>query len=126
MIFRPGVIPLFAQRSSMVRSQYRQMGSRSLVKQQAIRAAVMAALYSTASLADTAADSDSDGLQEVIVTASHHEVSARDLPISITAVTGDELSKQGIQDVAGLAHSVAGVNFTDKGPFSGAAGANLI
>jgi outer membrane receptor protein involved in Fe transport len=86
----------------------------------------MAALYSTTTLADNAPDSDSEGLQEVIVTASHRAVSARDLPISITAVTGDELSKQGIQDVAGLARSVAGVNFADKGPFSGVAGANLI
>ena len=32
----------------------------------------------------------------------------------------------GIEDIAGLAHSMAGVNYTDKGPFSGNAGANLI
>jgi outer membrane receptor protein involved in Fe transport len=98
-----------------------------LVKQQAIRAAVIAALYSTVSLADNnAAESDNEGLQEVIVTASHREVSAQDLAISITAVTGAELSAQGIQDIASLAHSVAGVNYTDKGPFSGVNGANLI
>jgi outer membrane receptor protein involved in Fe transport len=65
-------------------------------------------------------------LQEVIVTATRRAVSAQDLPISITAVTGDELAQAGIQDVAGLAHSMAGVDFTDKGPFSGIAGANLI
>src|ERR1700759_2065947 len=87
----------------------------------------MAALYSTASIADNAADSnDSEGLQEVIVTASHREVSAQDLPISISAVTGVELTSKGIDDVAGLAHSVAGVSYTDKGPFSGVNGANLI
>jgi outer membrane receptor protein involved in Fe transport len=86
----------------------------------------MAALYSTASLADSPADSDDGGLQEVIVTASHREVSAQELPISITAVTGAELSKLGIEDMAGLAHSMAGVNYTDKGPFSGVNGANLI
>jgi iron complex outermembrane recepter protein len=97
------------------------------VKQNAIRAAVMAALYSTASLADNPADSDDGGgLQEVIVTASHREVSAQELPISITAVTGADLSKLGIEDMAGLAHSMAGVNYTDKGPFSGVNGANLI
>jgi iron complex outermembrane recepter protein len=96
------------------------------VRQHAIRAAVIAALYSTATLADNAAESDNEGLQEVIVTASHREVSAQNLPISITAVTGDDLSKQGIQDMASLAHSVAGVSYTDKGPFSGVNGANLI
>ena len=86
----------------------------------------MAALYSTTTLADNAADSDGAGLQEVIVTASHREVSAQDLPISITAVTGAELSKQGIEDMAALAHSMAGVSYTDKGPFGGVNGANLI
>lgn len=86
----------------------------------------MAALYSTTSLADNAPEGDGEGLQEVIVTASRREVSAQALPISITAVTGDELSKQGIEDMAGLAHSLAGVNYTDKGPFSGVNGANLI
>ena len=60
------------------------------------------------------------------MTASHREVSAQELPISITAVTGTELSKLGIEDMAGLAHSMAGVNYTDKGPFSGVNGANLI
>src|SRR3984893_9640031 len=86
----------------------------------------MAALYSTASLADNASESDSEGLQEVIVTASHREVSAQNLPISITAVTGAALETQGIEDIAGLAHSMAGVNYTDKGPFGGVGGANLI
>src|SRR5580704_13726147 len=86
----------------------------------------MAALYSTAALADNPADSDDAGLQEVIVTASHREVSAQELPISITAVTGAELSRLGIEDMASLAHSMAGVSYTDKGPFSGVNGANLI
>jgi len=86
----------------------------------------MAALYSTTSLADNASDSESEGLQEVIVTASHREVSAQNLPISITAVTGADLSKLGIEDMADLARSMAGVHYTDKGPFSGVNGANLI
>jgi outer membrane receptor protein involved in Fe transport len=92
----------------------------------AITAAVLTALYGSASFANTPADSDAGGLQEVIVTASHREVSAQDLPISITAVTGNDLEKQGIADIAGLAHSMAGVSYTDKGPFGGVNGANLI
>ena len=58
----------------------------------------------------------------MIVTATRRAVSAQDLPISITAVSGAELEQAGIDDVAGLAHSMAGVNFTDKGPFSGVNG----
>jgi hypothetical protein len=71
-------------------------------------------------------DDSTMALQEVIVTATRREVSAQDLPISITAVTGNELEQAGIEDVGALAHSMAGVDFTDKGPFSGIAGANLI
>ena len=96
------------------------------MRRHTIQAAVMAALYSTTTLADNAADSDGAGLQEVIVTASHREVSAQDLPISISAVTGAQLASQGIQDMAALAHSMAGVSYTDKGPFGGVNGANLI
>jgi iron complex outermembrane receptor protein len=89
-----------------------------------LAAAVMTALYGPDVLADSAADETA--LQEVIVTATRREASAQDLPISITAVTGASLEQAGIEDVGALARSMAGVDFTDKGPFSGIAGANLI
>src|SRR6202008_4254379 len=47
-------------------------------------------------------------------------------PISITAVSGATLDQAGIVDIAGLGHSMAGVNYTDKGPFGGVNGADLI
>jgi outer membrane receptor protein involved in Fe transport len=62
----------------------------------------------------------------VTVTATRREVSAQDLPMSITAVPGIALEQAGIEDVAQLARSTAGVDFVDKGPFSGISGANLI
>src|SRR5580704_7838565 len=70
--------------------------------------------------------SEDNALQEVVVTATRREVSAQDLPISITAVTGASLERAGITDISGLAHSMAGVNVTDKGPFGGVNGATLI
>ncbi len=85
-----------------------------------LAAAVLTALYGETTLA---AD---DALQEVVVTATRRAISAQDLPISITAVTGASLDQAGISDIAGLAHSMAGVNFTDKGPFGGVSGATLI
>ncbi len=97
-----------------------------------VAAAVLAALYGGRALADGAAvvaDAASEGgggLQEVTVTATRREASAQDLPLSITAISGDALEEGGIQDMGELAHSIAGVDFTDKGPFSGIAGANLI
>ncbi len=85
-----------------------------------LSAAVLSVLYGTAQAADEGA------LEEVVVTATRRAVSAQDLPISITAVSGAALDAAGITDISGLAHSMAGVNVTDKGPFGGVNGATLI
>ncbi|HWW20856.1 MAG TPA: TonB-dependent receptor [Steroidobacteraceae bacterium] len=100
----------------------------------ALTAAVLTALYGARALA-AAGDAGDDNvtptaaptsLDEVIVTASRRAVQAEDLPISITAVTGDSLQQAGIQDIADLAHSIAGISYADKGPFSGVNGSTLI
>jgi len=104
-----------------------------------ITLAVLSALYGTAAWstdtatdatatasATAAADNEGDSLQEVTVTATRREASAQDLPMSITAVSGAQLESAGIQDVAGLAHSMAGISYTDKGPFSDVNGSSLI
>jgi outer membrane receptor protein involved in Fe transport len=106
-----------------------------------VRLAVLTALYgtaawsadavtdatATATASSSASTQDSaDNLQEVTVTATRREASAQDLPMSITAVSGSQLESAGIADVAALAHSMAGVNFTDKGPFGDVNGSSLI
>jgi outer membrane receptor protein involved in Fe transport len=94
-----------------------------------VTAAVLTALYgarAAAAPAPAPAPNDDSALQEVVVTASRRAVSAQDLPISITAVSGEMLAQAGIQDMAGLAHSMAGVNYTDRGPFGGVNGSTLI
>src|SRR6202050_1334633 len=92
-----------------------------------VTAAVLTALCGAPSVADESNVPATTGmLEEVIVTATRRAVSAQDLPISITAVTGSSLDQAGIEDVAELAHSMAGVNVTDKGPFSGINGSGLI
>jgi outer membrane receptor protein involved in Fe transport len=96
----------------------RQRGSQMTVT--CVAAAVFTALHGSPVAADDVA------LQEIVVTATRRAVSAQDLPISITAVTGTTLEQAGIQDIAGLAHSVAGVNYTDKGPYGGITGSTLI
>jgi outer membrane receptor protein involved in Fe transport len=95
-----------------------------LEKVTSLTAAVLTAIYGTHALADT--EDNGLSLQEVVVTATRRAVSAQDVPISITAVTGDELEQSGIEDIASLAHSMAGVNYTDKGPFGGVNGSTLI
>jgi iron complex outermembrane recepter protein len=91
----------------------------------AVTAAVLTAIYGNSAYADDDAAPEA-GLQEVVVTATRRAVSAQDLPISITAVTGAQLEQAGIQDISELARSMAGVNVTDKGPFGGVNGATLI
>src|SRR3984893_9552134 len=90
-----------------------------------LTAAVLSALYGEAATAVPAASED-NALQEVVVTATRRALSAQDVPISITAISGATLDKEGIEDIAGLAHSMAGVNYTDKGPFGGIQGSSLI
>ena len=85
-----------------------------------LTAAVMTALYGSAAMADD------NALQEVVVTATRRALSAQDVPISITAVSGATLDQAGIQDIASMARSMAGVNVTDKGPFGGVNGSSLI
>jgi iron complex outermembrane recepter protein len=91
-----------------------------LITNKSVSVAVLTVLYGTAARAEDTA------LEEITVTATRRAVSAQDLPISISAVTGEALEQAGIDDIAGLAHSMAGVNFTDKGAFGGVNGATLI
>jgi len=89
-----------------------------------VTAAVLTALYGAPAHADEA-DADG-GLSEVTVTATRRAATAQDIPLSITAVSGVQLQESGIQDISSLAHSMAGVNYTDKGPFGGVNGSTLI
>ena len=80
----------------------------------------------TTRVADAATPLADKGVSEVVVTATHHEEAAQDIPLSITAISAESLRETGIDDIADLAHSMAGVSYTDKGPFGGVNGANLI
>ncbi|VAV88023.1 TonB-dependent receptor, partial [hydrothermal vent metagenome] len=82
----------------------------------AVRAAMLsAAVYSVALPSigfaqeqqnDEALDESDSVLGEIVVTAQRREQSIQDVGIAITALTGDQLSKQGIDNIDGLANSV--------------------
>ena len=93
---------------------------RQLATMSSLSAAVLTALYGSAAIADD------NALQEITVTATRRATSAQDIPLSITAISGTTLEESGIEDINKLAHSIAGVNFTDKGPFNGINGSTLI
>ncbi len=93
---------------------------RQLATMSSLSAAVLTALYGSAAIADD------NALQEITVTATRRATTAQDIPLSITAISGATLDESGIEDINKLAHSIAGVNFTDKGPFGGVNGSTLI
>jgi iron complex outermembrane receptor protein len=63
-----------------------------------------------------AGDSDSDQLQEVIVTAEKRASTVQDTAISMSALSGTQLEAQGIVTVEDLAAAVPGISMRSAGP----------
>jgi iron complex outermembrane receptor protein len=55
-------------------------------------------------------------LQEVVVTAQKRTSTVQDTPISITALTGNEIQSRGFTDFTALAESVPGISMKTSGP----------
>jgi iron complex outermembrane receptor protein len=79
--------------------------------------AALAAATTTMGLATAARAAAGDTLEEVIVTAEHREVSLLSTPISITAISGDQLRDSGITSTAQLADSIPNVQIHTTGDF---------
>lgn len=67
------------------------------------------AAVSTPAFAQEAAEDDSSGLAEIIVTARKVEENLQDVPVAVTAFSGDDLEKQNIQRVENLANFTPGL-----------------
>ena len=79
---------------------------------------VVAMVVSRAGQADTAtsAASPSDTLKEIVVTAEKRNSTVQDTPISLTAITGDQLQAEGISDMKGVIAEVPGISMRTSGP----------
>ena len=55
------------------------------------------------------------GPQEIVVTATKRSVSVRDIPGTVTAISGADLERQGVQNIDQIVALVPGVNLTDDG-----------
>src|SRR5271170_7046028 len=62
---------------------------------------------------DTAADT---GLAEIVVTAERYSSTIQNTPISITALTGDQLSAAGITSMEDVIREVPGLSMRSAGP----------
>lgn len=83
-----------------------------------LSAAIAMALASQAAAQEAPAaadDASGAGSQDIIVTAQKRSESVNSVPLSITAVSGDDLKAQGVTDVAGLAKVTPGFNAIDSG-----------
>jgi iron complex outermembrane recepter protein len=92
----------------------------SLPERKSLTAAVLFALYGLPHLAiaqqqTTAPEQQDNSLAEVIVTATHRKETLEAIPYSITAVSGTELDRSGVTDLASLASQVPGLNLYDLG-----------
>jgi iron complex outermembrane receptor protein len=67
--------------------------------------------------AGQAADStgETGGLQEIVVTATRHEESLSKVPISITALTQENMDIRGIKDILDVARFTPGLNVDNSG-----------
>lgn len=54
-------------------------------------------------------------LEEVMVTATRRAESLQDIPVNISAVGGDQIERQGFDDLSELASYVPGLNIVDQG-----------
>src|SRR5579863_7444326 len=61
-------------------------------------------------------ENKSDQIQEIVVTAQKRESTVQTTPISITALTGQDLQDRGITDITSIVQSVPGVSMRTSGP----------
>lgn len=68
------------------------------------------------SLSSVNAIANEAALEEVVVTSTKREASLQDVPLSISAVSGDKLEAAGVQDFESVAASVPSLSFKSSGP----------
>ncbi len=88
-----------------------------------IRASIVGALVAAAAwcsplafAADKPATTGVTSLQEIVVTAEKRDSTVQATPISITAVTGDDLAKQNVVNVDDLVGKLPGISLRTAGP----------
>lgn len=82
----------------------------------AAAAGVISALPAVAQVSAASGTAPDSGVQEVIVTAEKRSSTVQDTPISMTALTGEQLTQQGIAGIQGVVESVPGLSMRTAGP----------
>ncbi len=66
---------------------------------------------------DVEASAGEGAADEIIVTAQRREQRLQDVPIAVTALTGDQIEQQGIASTHGLAQAVTGMTILEAGGY---------
>jgi outer membrane receptor protein involved in Fe transport len=80
--------------------------------------AVLAALGANVGVA-VAADTDTGGIEEIVVTAQRRSESLQNVPITIQAITGDQLKSLNVTSFDDLLRFTPNVTFSGNGPGTG-------
>ena len=80
-------------------------------------ASILAVGLAPALRAETPSRSEASGqLEDIVITATKRESRLQDTPISVTAVTGEDILERGLADFTSLAMSVPGLSMRSSGP----------
>src|SRR5580704_8038736 len=66
--------------------------------------------------ATTATSDDNSGLEEITVTAERFNATIQNTPISISALSGDQLTAAGLTRIEDIAHEIPGLSMRSAGP----------
>jgi iron complex outermembrane receptor protein len=77
---------------------------------------ICAARFAAAATVGAAETTDTSGLEEVTVTAERYKSTIQDTPISISAMTGDQLTAAGLTRIQDIAHEIPGLSTRSAGP----------
>ncbi|WP_262692571.1 TonB-dependent receptor [Kordiimonas aestuarii] len=80
------------------------------MKQCLLAGTCIGAVMSVPAAAQSTTDTDTAQLEEIVVTARQREESLKDVPIAVSAITGDKLKEQQIYAVKDIAAYVPGLN----------------
>ncbi len=82
-------------------------------------AAILSGAPAAISYAATAADASDEGIAEITVTAQRRSESIQDVPITIQAMTGDQLKQLNVSTLDDLLKYTPNVTFSGNGPGTG-------
>ncbi len=88
---------------------------RTLSKKRLAQAISLASIPVAAAIPGVASAADKTMIEEVVVTAARRSQNVQDIPLNITAVSGDQIKDLRLRNISDIAHYVPGLTVVDRG-----------